>query len=94
METPSDGLLTPRQIVLLSKAISCRDMKVITERYLDISREEVFSLVDANRDDTEVITREIIRKWVYKHSDQNQIKVSASYPKAPVAGLGCQSSRG
>ena len=56
METPSEGLLTPRHIVLLAKAISCRDMKAIAEGYLDISREEVVSLVDANRDDTEAIT--------------------------------------
>ena len=82
METPSEGLLTPRQIVLLAKAISCRDMKAIAEGYLDISREDVVSLVDANRDDTEAITREIIRKWAYKHSDQNQIKANVSYPNS------------
>ena len=80
METQSEGLLTPRQIVLLAKAISCRDIKAIAEGYLDISREEVVSLVDANRDDTEAITREIIKKWAYKNSDRNQIKVSVSYP--------------
>ena len=94
METPSEGLLTPRHIVLLAKAISCREMKVMAEGYLDISREEVVSLVDANGDDTDAITRELIRKSAYKHSDQNQINVSASAPKAPVAGLGCQSSKG
>ena len=80
METPSEGFLTPRQIVLLAKAISCRDMKAIAEGYLDISREEVVSLVDVNRDDTEAITRELIRNWAYKNSDQNQIKVGVSYP--------------
>ena len=61
-------------------------MKAIVEGYLDINRDEVVSLLDTNRDDTEAITREIIREWAYKHSDQNQIKVSASYPKSPVAG--------
>ena len=45
METQSDGVLTPRHVVLLAKAISSRDIKAIAEGYLDISHEEVVSLV-------------------------------------------------
>ena len=75
MATGGEGQLTKNQIVRLGRAISSRDMESIALGYLDIEEETIKNFRDARRDNLEAFNRDIIRHWICKNPEPNQVQV-------------------
>ena len=75
MATGGEGRLTNNQIVRLARAISSRDMESIALGYLDFEDETIKNIKYENRDNMEAFNREIIRKWMHKNPETNQVQV-------------------
>ena len=76
MATGGDNQLTNNQIVRLARAISSRDMESIALGYLDIEDPVIKNIKHENRDNAEAFNREIIRKWMHRNPEPNQVQVS------------------
>ena len=75
MAASEKGRLTKRQIVRLAAAISTANMESIALGYLDVDEEDIDSLKDEHKNNGEQFKREVLRKWLYKNSGSNQVKV-------------------
>ena len=75
MAASEKGRLTKRQIVRLATAISTANMESIALGYLDVDEEDIDSLKEEHKNNTKKFKREVLRKWLYKNSGPNQVKV-------------------
>ena len=74
MASNTDGSLTNNQIVRLARAISSRDMESIALGYLDIEDPTIKNM-KRDTDNAEAFNREIIRHWMHKNPEPNQVQV-------------------
>ena len=72
----SGGARAPGAPPWIRTCISSRDMESIALGYLDIEEETIKNFRDARRDNMEAFNRDIIRHWVDKNPEPNQIEVS------------------
>ena len=75
MATGGDNQLTNNQIVRLARIISSRDMESIALGYLEIDDPKIKNIKHENRDNMEAFNREIIRHWMHKNPEPNQLQV-------------------
>ena len=76
MAIKGNGKLSNRQRVRLAAIITKHGMKSIAEGYFELNEETVKNLETENKDNVEAFNREVIKKWEYTNSCDNQVKVS------------------
>ena len=75
-----NGLLTNRQYILLSHAISGPNMESIAQGYMDLDMDIICSIRYQNMGNVAQGNKAMIQKWANqpKNSNPNQTRVSAS----------------
>ena len=75
MATGGSGRLTNKEMIRLAEAITGKHMEEIAMLYFDIDWEEVENSKRDHRDDVKAFNRDMLRKWAFKNSGQNQVQV-------------------
>ena len=67
--------LTNYQIVSLARAISSRDMEIVSLKYLDIDSPIINKLRITHAKDSEAFNTAVFQAWAYKNEESDQVQV-------------------